>query len=106
MVAVLVALGLLTALRLNAYALLGTEVAVTGLLGVRAVRGQRAVAWCAGRDRSGANRGAHQRAGNATGLPPDMRQAARVLAHDLALHLQTAWRTPFTRRHEKVLRHT
>ena len=92
MVAVLVALGLLTALRLHAYALLGTEVAVTGLLVFALSEGN--VLWAAGRFGETALGGGIAILVNALVLPPDYRQDARqaiaVLAEKLALQVRTA----------------
>ena len=92
MVAVLVALGLLTALRLHAYALLGTEVAVTGLLVFALSQGN--VLWAAGRLGETALGGGIAVLVNALVLPPDYRQDARraieLLAEKLALHVRTA----------------
>jgi uncharacterized membrane protein YgaE (UPF0421/DUF939 family) len=91
-VAVLVALGLLTALRLNAYALLGTEVAVTGLLVFALSQGS--VQWALVRLGETALGGGIAVLINALVMPPDYRQdirrASRLLARDLALHLRTA----------------
>jgi hypothetical protein len=92
MVAVLVALGLLTALRLHAYALLGTEVAVTGLLVFALSQGS--VLWAAGRFGETALGGGIAVLVNALVLPPDYRQDTRraidVLADKLARHARTA----------------
>jgi hypothetical protein len=92
MVGVLVALGLLTALRLHAYALLGTEVAVTGLLVFALSQGS--VLWAVGRFGETALGGGIAILINVLVMPPDYRQdarqATRVLARELTLHLHTA----------------
>jgi hypothetical protein len=92
MVALLVALGLLITLRLHAYALLGTEVAVTGLLVFALSQGN--VLWALGRLGETALGGGIAVLVNALVLPPDYRQDARratqQLARELALHLRTA----------------
>src|SRR3989442_3197480 len=92
MVALLVALGLLVALRLHAYSLLGTEVAVTGVL-VFALSGG-SLLWAAGRFGETALGGALAFVINVLVLPPDYRQdarrATRLLAGELVVHLRTA----------------
>jgi hypothetical protein len=92
MVALLVGLGLLAALRLHMYALLGTEVAVTGLLVF--VLSQGNVVWALGRLGETALGGGIAIVINALILPPDYHQEARraaiVLAHELVLQVQTA----------------
>jgi hypothetical protein len=92
MVALLVALGLLVALRLHAYSLLGTEVAVTGVLVFALSQGN--LLWAAGRFGETALGGALALVINVLVLPPDYRQdarrAARLLAGELAVHWSTA----------------
>jgi len=92
MVALLVALGLLIALRLHAYSLLGTEVAVTGVL-VFALSGG-SLLWAAGRFGETALGGAIAFVINMLVLPPDYRRdarrATRLLAGELVVHLRTA----------------
>jgi hypothetical protein len=91
-VALLVALGLLTALRLNAYALLGAEVAVTGLLVFALSQGN--ILWALGRFGETALGGGIAILINALILPPDYREDARraadLLVQELKLHLRTA----------------
>jgi hypothetical protein len=92
MVALLVALGLLVALRLHAYSLLGTEVAVTGVLVFALSQGS--LLWAAGRFGETALGGALAFAINVLVLPPDYRRdarrAARLLSGELVVHLSTA----------------
>src|SRR5438445_2160668 len=89
-VALLVALGLLVALRLHAYTLLRTEVAVTGVL-VFALSGG-SLLWAAGRFGETALGGALALVINVLVLPPDYRQdarrATRLLAGELVVHLR------------------
>jgi hypothetical protein len=92
MVALLVALGLFITLRLHAVTLLGTEVAVTGLLVFALSEGN--VLWAFVRLGETALGGGIAIAINALVLPPDYRrdarQATRQLAHELVVHLQAA----------------
>jgi Aromatic acid exporter family member 1 len=91
-VALLVALGLLVALRLHAYTLLGTEVAVTGVLVFALSQGS--LLWAVGRFGETALGGAIAILINALVLPPDYRHDARratqMLAGELVVHLRTA----------------
>jgi hypothetical protein len=91
-VGLVIVVGLVASVRLHAYALLGTEVAVSGLL-VYALS-QGSIAWGAGRLAETALGGVIAILVNAVVLPPDYRTDARhaveVLAEALVEQLQTA----------------
>src|SRR5258708_5850378 len=93
-VGLLIVVGLVASVRLHAYALLGTEVAVSGLL-VYALS-QGSIAWGAGRLAETALGGGIAILVNAFVLPPDYRADARhaveVLAEALLEQLQRAVR--------------
>jgi uncharacterized membrane protein YgaE (UPF0421/DUF939 family) len=93
-VGLLMVVGLVVSVRLNAYALLGTEVAVTGLLVYALSQGN--IGWGAGRFAETAIGGGIAIVLNAFIMPPDYRADARhatsVLADALIEHFQTAIR--------------
>jgi uncharacterized membrane protein YgaE (UPF0421/DUF939 family) len=106
LVGVLVALGLVASVRLHVYELLGTEVAVSGVV-VYALSGG-SLLWGAGRLAETALGGCIALLVNALILPPDYRSGARaatsVLAEALTEQLQTAMRDAMAPSDEAVAR--